>query len=142
VGVDNFLAVVVEHWDVLVVIVKFLAQAILPLTDGCVGCRRVGEVQVVVEASEDRDAPIEGWLILLMDDKDVVEDFEEEEIVLAHVDADKRWQIKIDSLIDRVAGVTTGGYEERLPRDRPEITGKFFPVRSDEEVMEALLLSI
>ena len=139
-GVDNFLAVVVEHGDFLVGIVKFLDQVILPLTDGCVGCRCVGEV--VVEAGEGGDAPIKGWVILLMDDKYVVEDFEKEETLLAHVDTDKRWQIKIDSLVDRVTGVATGGYEERLPRDRPEIAGQFFPVHSDTEVMEALLLSI
>jgi len=39
VGVENSLAVVVEHGDVLVGVVKFLA--LLPLMDGRVGCRRV-----------------------------------------------------------------------------------------------------
>jgi len=66
------LAVVIEHGDVLAGVVEFLA--ILPLMDGCVGYRRVGEV--VVEADEGGDAPIKGWVILLMVDKDVVEDFE------------------------------------------------------------------
>ena len=39
VGVEDSLAVVVEHGDVLVGVVIFLA--LLPLMDGCVGCRRV-----------------------------------------------------------------------------------------------------
>jgi len=39
VGVENSLAVVVEHGDVLVGAVKFLA--LLPLMDGRVGCHRV-----------------------------------------------------------------------------------------------------
>ena len=38
VGVENSLAVVVEHGDVLVGVVKFLA--LLPLMDGRVGCLR------------------------------------------------------------------------------------------------------
>ena len=37
--VENSLAVVVKHRDVLVGVVKFLA--LLPLMDGHVGCRRV-----------------------------------------------------------------------------------------------------
>ena len=84
VGVDDSLAVVVEHGDVLVGIVKFLA--LLPLMEGRVGCRRVGEG--VIEAGEGRDAPIKCWVILFMVDKDFVEDFEKEEALLAHVNAD------------------------------------------------------
>jgi len=61
---------------------------------------------------------------------------------MAHVDADKCWQIEIDSLVDRGAGVTAGSDKERLPRDRPEISGEFVPVCIDAEVMEALLLGI
>ena len=38
-----------------------------------------------------------GWVILLMVDKDVVEDFEEEETLLAHVDADEGWEIDIEN---------------------------------------------
>ena len=38
-----------------------------------------------------------------MVDEDFVEDFEEEEVILAHVDADEGWEIDIDTLVDRVA---------------------------------------
>jgi len=34
-----------------------------------------------------------------MVDKDVVEDFEEEETLLAHVDANQGWKIDIDTLV-------------------------------------------
>jgi len=131
VGVDDSLAVVVEHGDVLVGIVKFLA--LLPLVDGRVGSRRVGE------EGEGGDAPIKSWVILLKIDKDFAEDFEEEEALLAHVDADQSWQIDIDTLVDRVAGVATKSYEEQLHRVRP---GEFFPIHSNAVIVKALLLAI
>ena len=73
------------------------------------------------------NAPVEGWVILLMVDKYVVEDFEEEETLLAQVDANQGWKIDIDTLVDRVAGVVKRSYEERLPRDNlsPHIAGEF-----------------
>ena len=77
-----------------------------------------------------------------MVDKDVVEDFEEEEPLLAHADANQGWEIDIDTLVDRVAGVATRSYEERLPRDSPHIAGEFFPVNSNAVIVEALLLVI
>jgi hypothetical protein len=77
-----------------------------------------------------------------MVDKDVVEDFEEEEALLAHVDANQGWEIDKDTLVDRVAGVATGSYEKRLPRDSPHIAGEFVPVNSNAVVVEALLLVI
>jgi len=83
-----------------------------------------------------------GWVILLMVDKDVVEDFEEEETLLAHVDANQGWEIDIDTLVDRVTGVATRRYEERLPRDNPHIAGEFFPVNSNAVIVKALLLVI
>ena len=73
---------------------------------------------------------------------DLVEDFEEEETLLAHVDADEGWEIDIDTLVDRVAGVATRSYEERLARDSPHIAGKFVPVNSNAVIVEALLLGI
>jgi hypothetical protein len=81
-------------------------------------------------------------MILLMVDKDFVEDFEEEETLLAHVDANQGWEIDIDTLVDRVAGVATRSYEERLPRDSPHVAGEFVPVNSNAVIVEALLLVI
>ena len=81
--------------------------------DGRVGCRRVGEV--VIEAGEGGDAPIKCWVILCIVDKDFVEAFEEEEALLAHVNADQSWQMDIDTLVERGVGVATKSYEERLP---------------------------
>jgi hypothetical protein len=81
-------------------------------------------------------------MILLMVDKDFVEDFEEEETLLAHVDANQGWEIDKDTLVDRVAGVATGSYEKRLPRDSPHIAGEFVPVNSNAVIVEALLLVI
>ena len=72
-----------------------------------------------------------------MVDKDFVEDFEEEETLLAHVDANQGWEIDIDTLVDRVAGVATRSYEERLPRDSPHIAGEFVPVNSNAVIVEA-----
>ena len=63
-----------------------------------------------------------------MVDEDFVEDFEEEEALLAPVDANQSWEIDIDTLVDRVAGVATRSYKERLPRDSPQIAG-FFAVK-------------
>jgi len=65
-----------------------------------------------------------------MVDEDFVDDFEEEEALprLAHVDANQSRKIDIDTLVDRVAGVAARSYVERLPCDRPEIAGEFFPV--------------
>ena len=77
-----------------------------------------------------------------MVDKDFVEDFEEEETLLAHVDANQGWEIDIDTLVDRVAGVATRSYEERMPRDNPHIAGEFVPVNSNAVIVEALLLFI
>ena len=45
-----------------------------------------------------------------MVDEDFVEDFEEEEALLAHVDADEGWEIDIDTLVDRIAGITTRSF--------------------------------
>ena len=42
-----------------------------------------------------------------MVDEDFVEDFGEEEALLAHVDANEVWEIDIDTLVDRIAGITT-----------------------------------
>ena len=81
-------------------------------------------------------------MILLMVDEDFVEDFEEEEALLAHVNANQGWEIDIDTLADRVAAVATRSYEERLPRDRPQIMGEFFPVHSNAVIVKALLLDI
>jgi len=77
-----------------------------------------------------------------MVDKDFVEDFEEEEALVAHVDANQGWEIDIDTLVDRVAGVGTRIYEERLPRDSPHIAGELFPVNSNAVIVGALLLGI
>jgi len=77
-----------------------------------------------------------------MVDKDFIEDFEEEETFLAHVDANQGWEIDIDTLVDRVAGVATRSYEERLPRDSPHIAGEFVPVNSNTVIVEELLLVI
>ena len=77
-----------------------------------------------------------------MVDKDFVEDFEEEEALLALVDANQGWEIDIDTLVDRVAGVGTRSYEERLPCDKPHIAEELFPVNSDAVIVEALLLGI
>jgi len=33
-------------------------------------------------------------------------------------------------------------HKERFPRDRPEITGEFFPVHSNAVIVKALLLGI
>ena len=77
-----------------------------------------------------------------MVDNDVVEDFEEEETLLAHVDANQGWKINIDTLVDRVAGVAARGYEDWLPRDSPLIAREFVPVNSNAVVVTALLLVI
>jgi len=77
-----------------------------------------------------------------MVDEDVVEDFEEEETLLAHVDANQGWKIDIDTLVDRVVGVATRSYEERLPRDSPHIAGEFVPVNSNAVIVETLFLVI
>jgi len=77
-----------------------------------------------------------------MVDEDFVEDFEEEEALPAHVDANEGWEIDIDTLVNRVAGVATRSYEERLARDSPHIAGEFVPVSSDAVLVEALLLVI
>ena len=77
-----------------------------------------------------------------MVDEDFVDDFEEEEVLLAHVDANQSWKINTDTLVDRVAGVVARIYEEWLPRDRPEITGEFFPVHSNALIVKAGLLDI
>jgi len=77
-----------------------------------------------------------------MVDEDFVEDFEEEEALLAHVDANQSWQIDVDTMVDRVAGVATRSYEERLPRDRLEIAGEFFLVHSNAVFVKALVLDI
>ena len=77
-----------------------------------------------------------------MVDEDFVEDFEEEEALLAHVDTNQGWEIDIDTLVDRVVGVATRSYEERLPRDSPQIAGEFFPVHSNAVIVKALLLEI
>jgi len=63
-----------------------------------------------------------------MVDKDFVEDFEEEETLLAHVDADEGWEIDIDALVDRIAGITTRSYEDWLTSDRPLVAREFIPV--------------
>jgi len=63
-----------------------------------------------------------------MVDEDFVEDFEEEEAFLAHVDANEGWEIDIDTLVDRIAGVATRSYEEWLARDSPHVAGEFVPV--------------
>ena len=63
-----------------------------------------------------------------MVDEDLVVDFEEEETLLAHVDADEGWEIDIDTLVDRIAGITTRSYEEWLARDSPLVAGEFVPV--------------
>jgi len=47
-----------------------------------------------------------------MVDEDFVEEFEEEEALLAHVDANEGCEIDIDTLVDRIAGITTRSYEE------------------------------
>ena len=67
-------------------------------------------------------------MILLVVDEDFVEDFEEVEALLTHVNANQGWEIDKDTLVDRVAGVATRSYEERLPRDRPQIAGEFLLV--------------
>jgi len=77
-----------------------------------------------------------------MVEKDFVEDFEEEEALLAQVDANQCWEIDIDTLVDRVAGVGTRSYEERLPRDSPHIAGELFPVNTNAVIVEALLFGI
>ena len=77
-----------------------------------------------------------------MVEKDFVEDFEEEEALVAHVNANQGWEIDIDTLVDRVAGVATRSYEERLPRDRLEIAGEFFLVHSNAVFVKALVLDI
>jgi len=77
-----------------------------------------------------------------MVDKDFVEDFEEEETLLAHVDANQGWEIDIDTLVHRVAGVATRNYEEWLPRDSPHIEGMFFSVNSNAVIVLALLLVV
>jgi len=77
-----------------------------------------------------------------MVEKDFVEDFEEEEALLAHVNANQGWEIDIDTLVDRVAGVATRSYEERLPRDRPQIAGELFTVHSNAVIVKALLFDI
>jgi len=81
-------------------------------------------------------------VILLMVDEDFVEDFEEEEALLAHVDANEGWEIDIDTLVDRVAGVASRSYEERLARDSTHIAGEFVPVNPNAVIVEALLLVI
>jgi len=77
-----------------------------------------------------------------MVDEDFVEDFEEEEALLAHVDANEGWEIDIDTLVDRVAGVATRSYEERMARDSPHIVEEFVPASLDAVLVEALLLGI
>jgi len=77
-----------------------------------------------------------------MVDKDFVEDFEEEEALLAHVDANEGWKTDIDTLVDRIAGVATRSYEERLACDSPHIAGELVPVDSNAVIVEALLLGI
>jgi len=42
-----------------------------------------------------------------MVDEDFVEDFEEQEVLLLHVNVNQGWEIHIGTLVDRVAGVTT-----------------------------------
>jgi len=39
-----------------------------------------------------------------MVDEDFLEDFEEKEALLAHVDANEGWEINIDTLVDGIAG--------------------------------------
>jgi len=63
-----------------------------------------------------------------MVDEDFVEDFEEEEDLLAYVDTNEGWEIDIDTLVDRIAGITTRIYEECLARDSPPVAGEFVPV--------------
>jgi len=63
-----------------------------------------------------------------MVDEDFVEDFEEEEGLLAHVDADEGWEIDIDTLVDRIAGITTRIYKDWLASDSPLIAREFIPV--------------
>jgi len=77
-----------------------------------------------------------------MVDEDFVEDFEAEEALLVHVDANQSWQINIDTLVDRVAGVPIRSHKQRFPSDRSEITGEFFPVHSNAVIVKALLLGI
>ena len=63
-----------------------------------------------------------------MVDEDLVVDFEEEETLLAHVDADEGWEIDIDTLVDRIAGITTRSYKDWLASDSPQVAGEFIPV--------------
>ena len=63
-----------------------------------------------------------------MVDKDFVEDFEEEETLLAHVDANQGWEIDIDTLVDRIAGITTRSYKDWLASDSPLVAREFIPV--------------
>jgi len=77
-----------------------------------------------------------------MVDKDFVEDFEEEEVLLAHVDANEGWEINIDTLVDRIPGAVTRSYEERVDCDRPHIVGELVPEDSNAVIVEALLLGI
>jgi len=63
-----------------------------------------------------------------MVDEDFVEENEEEEALLAHVDANEGWEIDIDTPSDRIAGITTRSYEEWPARDSPPVTGEFVPV--------------
>ena len=65
----------------------------------------------------------------------MAEDFEEGETLLAHVDANQGWKIDIDTLVNKVAGVATRSYEERLARDSPHIAGEFVPVNSDAVIV-------
>jgi len=122
VRVENSLTVVVKHRNIPVGVVKLLGILSLMnfrhgwLQSRCLVCmvkrkytsRRLGD--------------------LVMVDEDFVEDFEEEETLLAHVDANEGWEIDIDTLVDRIAGITTRSYEEWLARDRPPVAGEFVPV--------------
>jgi len=63
-----------------------------------------------------------------MVDEDFLEDFEEEEALLAHVDANEGWEVDIDALVDRIAGITTRSYEDWLARDSPLVAREFVPV--------------
>ena len=63
-----------------------------------------------------------------MVDEDFVEDFEEEEALLAHVDANEGWEIDIDNLVNRIAGITTRSYEDWLASDSPLVAREFIPV--------------
>ena len=77
-----------------------------------------------------------------MVDEDFVEDFEEEEVLLSQVNVNQGWEIHIGTMVDRVAGVATTSHEERLPRDRPQIAGEFFPVHLNAVIVRALLLAL